>query len=55
MPEKISLFVPCSLCLFGEHSDWAGIHRAHFYWSLTLILSYPLTNDGIICQNNARI
>jgi len=27
MPEKISLFVPGRLCLFGEHSDWAGMHR----------------------------
>jgi len=23
----ISLFVPGRLCLFGEHSDWAGMHR----------------------------
>jgi mevalonate kinase len=23
-----SLFVPGRLCLFGEHSDWAGAHRA---------------------------
>lgn len=27
MPEKIELFVPGRLCLFGEHSDWAGLHR----------------------------
>jgi len=27
MPEKKSLFVPGRLCLFGEHSDWAGMHR----------------------------
>jgi len=25
--EKITLFVPGRLCLFGEHSDWAGLHR----------------------------
>jgi len=25
--EKINLFVPGRLCLFGEHSDWAGLHR----------------------------
>ncbi len=25
--EKIQLFVPGRLCLFGEHSDWAGMHR----------------------------
>jgi len=25
--ERISLFVPGRLCLFGEHSDWAGLHR----------------------------
>ena len=28
MPNKaINLFVPGRLCLFGEHSDWAGLHR----------------------------
>ncbi len=25
--HKISLFVPGRLCLFGEHSDWAGVYR----------------------------
>jgi len=25
--SSISLFVPGRLCLFGEHSDWAGLHR----------------------------
>lgn len=27
MSEMINLFVPGRLCLFGEHSDWAGLHR----------------------------
>ena len=27
MSKKISLFVPGRLCLFGEHSDWAGVNR----------------------------
>ena len=29
MAEKqpIRLFVPGRLCLFGEHSDWAGMYR----------------------------
>ncbi len=27
MDERISLFVPGRLCMFGEHSDWAGLHR----------------------------
>lgn len=27
MEKKISLFVPGRLCLFGEHSDWAGVNR----------------------------
>lgn len=27
MHNKISLFVPGRLCLFGEHSDWAGLQR----------------------------
>jgi UTP-glucose-1-phosphate uridylyltransferase/mevalonate kinase len=25
--ETLNLFVPGRLCLFGEHSDWAGLHR----------------------------
>ena len=28
MSERISLFVPGRLCLFGEHSDWAGVNRS---------------------------
>ncbi len=27
MNDQISLFVPGRLCLFGEHSDWAGLNR----------------------------
>jgi UTP-glucose-1-phosphate uridylyltransferase/mevalonate kinase len=27
MQKTINLFVPGRLCLFGEHSDWAGLHR----------------------------
>lgn len=27
MKSTIELFVPGRLCLFGEHSDWAGLHR----------------------------
>ena len=25
--KQIHLFVPGRLCLFGEHSDWAGMYR----------------------------
>lgn len=25
--KSLKLFVPGRLCLFGEHSDWAGMHR----------------------------
>ncbi len=28
MGETIQLFVPGRLCLFGEHSDWAGLQRS---------------------------
>lgn len=28
MKDQISLFVPGRLCLFGEHSDWAGTYTA---------------------------
>ena len=27
--ESIELFVPGRLCLFGEHSDWAGAMRKY--------------------------
>lgn len=27
MGKSIDLFVPGRLCLFGEHSDWAGLHK----------------------------
>ena len=27
MDKKLKLFVPGRLCLFGEHSDWASLHR----------------------------
>jgi UTP-glucose-1-phosphate uridylyltransferase/mevalonate kinase len=25
--KQLTIFVPGRLCLFGEHSDWAGLHR----------------------------
>ena len=25
--KRIELFVPGRLCLFGEHSDWAGMYK----------------------------
>ena len=28
MNKQIELFVPGRLCLFGEHSDWAGMYRS---------------------------
>ena len=27
MEKQINLFVPGRLCLFGEHTDWAGMYR----------------------------
>ena len=27
LEKEINLFVPGRLCLFGEHSDWAGMYR----------------------------
>jgi len=27
LQKTIDIFVPGRLCLFGEHSDWAGLHR----------------------------
>ena len=28
MGKQIELYVPGRLCLFGEHSDWAGMYRS---------------------------
>jgi galactokinase len=25
--KKLTIFVPGRLCLFGEHSDWAGLYQ----------------------------
>ena len=36
--QKIKLFVPGRLCLFGEHSDWAGQYRT--------------MNAGIVCGHS---
>jgi hypothetical protein len=27
METEVKIFVPGRVCLFGEHSDWAGGHR----------------------------
>jgi galactokinase len=29
LPQTMQIFVPGRLCLFGEHSDWAGSYRCH--------------------------
>lgn len=39
--RKIQLFVPGRLCLFGEHSDWAGMHR--------MINSKIVPGNAIVC------
>ena len=36
--QTIKLFVPGRLCLFGEHSDWAGQYRT--------------MNAGIVCGHS---
>lgn len=38
---QIKLFVPGRLCLFGEHSDWAGMHR--------MINSEIIPGSAIVC------
>lgn len=46
----MKLFVPGRLCLFGEHSDWAGGYRCH---NRELELGYTLlvgTNQGLYAQ-----
>ncbi len=29
--DSVELFVPGRLCLFGEHSDWAGSYARHAF------------------------
>lgn len=47
MEKSIDIFVPGRLCLFGEHSDWAGGHRRQ---NSRLIEGYT-----IVCQTNQGI
>lgn len=49
---KLKLFVPGRICLFGEHTDWAGGHRrtnADLEKGFTLITS---TNQGVYAEVN---
>jgi galactokinase len=46
----MKIFVPGRICLFGEHSDWAGGHRrinADIEKGYTLISG---TNQGIYAE-----
>ena len=48
--EEFDLFVPGRLCLFGEHSDWAGGYRridANIHRGYCLIVG---TNQGIYAK-----
>ena len=48
----IKLFVPGRLCLFGEHTDWAGHYRtmnADIKPGAAIVLGSPL-----ICWNGIR-
>jgi galactokinase len=52
--EPIQLFVPGRICLFGEHSDWAGGHRRD---NPTLEKGYTLisgTEQGIYAEVQAH-
>ena len=47
MKKQINLFVPGRLCLFGEHSDWAGMYRtinAHIMKGVAIVSG---TEQGI--------
>ncbi len=50
LPEQVDIFVPGRLCLFGEHSDWAGGYRRI---DSTIAKGYCLlvgTNQGIYAR-----
>ena len=52
--EEVDLFVPGRLCLFGEHSDWAGGYRridASIHKGYCLIVG---TNQGIYAKAKAH-
>ena len=45
--KEIDLFVPGRICLFGEHSDWAGVYRR--------INSEIVPGNVVICGTNQGI
>ena len=54
MKEEIEIFVPGRLCLFGEHSDWAGGHRRQ---NSEIEKGYVIvcqTNQGIYARAKKR-
>jgi len=56
MSEVIDLFVPGRLCLFGEHSDWAGAWRAHSHeieQGEAIVTGIPLGLYATACRSDA--
>jgi len=53
--ETINLFVPGRVCLFGEHSDWAGGHRRTNSEVAPGVVMITGTNQGMYarCSRNA--
>lgn len=47
LPVEIEIFVPGRICLFGEHSDWAGVYRR--------INSQIVPGNVVICGTNQGI
>ncbi|MGI9536526.1 MAG: GHMP kinase, partial [Desulfocapsaceae bacterium] len=45
--REVDLFVPGRICLFGEHSDWAGVYRR--------INSKIVPGNVVICGTNQGI
>jgi len=48
--ESIELFVPGRICLFGEHSDWAGTYRSV---NSSIVAGQALvagTKEGLFCR-----
>ncbi len=46
-PKELDLFVPGRICLFGEHSDWAGVYRR--------INADIIPGNVVICGTNQGI
>ena len=52
--DGVELFVPGRLCLFGEHSDWAGSYARHAFAQLSCLARLMQVRGCVIaCSRHA--